>query len=160
MAWAAWVMLRGGATVDPTRPPTALVTSGPYRLSRNPIYLADALILAGLCLLWQPWAAALLVPGFMAVIGHRFIRREEAWLRARDARGFDVGGADPAGWPPVRMPAFQAGVRDNAATAARVLPHPSHTGPMSATPSPASPMPGPRRCALASSDWAPWGSGW
>lgn len=98
MAWAAWVMLRGGATVDPTRPPTALVTSGPYRLSRNPIYLADALILAGLCLLWQPWAAALLVPGFMAVIGHRFIRREEAWLRARDARGFDAWAARTRRW--------------------------------------------------------------
>lgn len=90
MGASAWVMLRAGATVDPTRAPTALVTHGPYRLSRNPIYLADAVILAGLCLIWQPVAALVLVPGFMAVIRHRFIRREETWLRARDARGFDA----------------------------------------------------------------------
>src|SRR5690606_33337881 len=48
MGASGWVMLRAGATVDPTRAPTALVTHGPYRLSRNPIYLADAVILAGL----------------------------------------------------------------------------------------------------------------
>jgi len=98
MAAAAWVMLRGGATVDPTRPPTALVTRGPYRLSRNPIYLADAVILTGLCLLWQPLAALLLVPGFMAVIQRRFIRREETWLRARDAHGFDAWAARTRRW--------------------------------------------------------------
>ena len=98
MGASAWVMLRAGATVDPTRAPTALVTHGPYRLSRNPIYLADAVILAGLCLIWQPVAALVLVPGFMAVIRHRFIRREETWLRARDARGFDAWAARTRRW--------------------------------------------------------------
>ncbi|SEH57864.1 methyltransferase family protein [Paracoccus alkenifer] len=98
MGASGWVMLRGGATVDPTRPPTALVTRGPYRLSRNPIYLADAVILTGLCLIWQPVAALVLVPGFVAVIGRRFIRREEAWLRARDARGFDAWAARTRRW--------------------------------------------------------------
>ena len=98
MAAAGLTMLRGGATVDPTRPPTALVTRGPYRLSRNPIYLADAVILAGLCLIWQPLSALLLVPGFMVVIQRRFIRREEAWLRARDERGFDEWAAHTRRW--------------------------------------------------------------
>jgi len=98
MGASGWVMLRAGATVDPTRAPTALVTHGPYRLSRNPIYLADAVILAGLCLIWQPVAALVLVPGFMAVIRHRFIRREETWLRARDARGFDAWAARTRRW--------------------------------------------------------------
>lgn len=90
MAAAALTMWRAGATVDPTRPPTALVTRGVFRWTRNPIYLGDVLILAGLCLAWQPLAALPLVPGFMAVIGHRFIRQEEAWLRARDPAAFDA----------------------------------------------------------------------
>lgn len=98
MAVAALTMLRAGATVDPTRPPTALVTHGIFRLSRNPIYLADVLILAGLCLVWQPLSALVLVPAFVLVIGRRFIRREEAWLRDRDARAFDAWAARTRRW--------------------------------------------------------------
>ena len=67
MATAAVTMLRAGATVDPTRQPTALVTHGIFRLSRNPIYLGDVLIVAGLCLVWQPLAALVLVPGFLVI---------------------------------------------------------------------------------------------
>ena len=98
MAVAAVTMLRRGATVDPTRPPTALVTQGVFRWTRNPIYLGDALILAGLCLLWQPLAALALVPAFMLVMSRRFIRQEEAWLRARDAAAFDTWAARTRRW--------------------------------------------------------------
>ena len=98
MAAAALTMMRAGATVDPARQPTALVTHGVFRLSRNPIYLADVLILAGLCLAWQPLAALVLVPAFVLLIGRRFIRREEAWLRARDARAFEAWAARTRRW--------------------------------------------------------------
>lgn len=98
MAVAALTMMRAGATVDPTRQPTALVTHGIFRLSRNPIYLGDVLILAGLCLAWQPLAALVLVPAFVLVISRRFIRREEAWLRDRDAAAFDAWAARTRRW--------------------------------------------------------------
>ena len=98
MAVAALTMLRSGATVDPTRPPTALVTHGVFRLSRNPIYLADLLILAGLCLLWQPLAALVLVPAFALLLERRFIRREEAWLSARDPVAFAAWSARTRRW--------------------------------------------------------------
>lgn len=90
MAVAALTMMRAGATVDPTRQPTALVTHGVFRLSRNPIYLGDVLILAGLCLVWQPLSVLVLVPAFVLLIDRRFIRREEAWLRSRDAAAFEL----------------------------------------------------------------------
>lgn len=98
IALAAVTMLRAGATVDPTRKPTALVTHGIFRLMRNPIYLGDALILGGLCLVWQPMAALVLVPGFVLVITRLFIRQEEAWLRARDAAAFDAWAARTRRW--------------------------------------------------------------
>ena len=98
MATAAVTMLRAGATVDPTRQPTALVTHGIFRLSRNPIYLGDVLIVAGLCLMWQPLAALVLVPGFLLVIDRRFIRQEEAWLRNRDRAAFDAWAARTRRW--------------------------------------------------------------
>ncbi|MDO5369738.1 isoprenylcysteine carboxylmethyltransferase family protein [Paracoccus sp. (in: a-proteobacteria)] len=98
MAVAALTMMRAGATVDPTRQPTALVTHGVFRLSRNPIYLGDVLILAGLCLAWQPFAALILVPLFVLLIERRFIRQEEAWLRRRDAQAFDLWAARTRRW--------------------------------------------------------------
>lgn len=82
MAWAGATMMAARTTVMPKSAPTALVTGGPFRLSRNPIYLGDALILCG----WAFWLGALspflLVPVFMAVIHLRFIRGEEAGLKA------------------------------------------------------------------------------
>lgn len=80
---AAFVEFRRHRTsVVPHQTPRALITTGIYRLSRNPIYLADALILAGLCLRWDAVPSLLLVPVFMGVVTARFIRPEEARLAA------------------------------------------------------------------------------
>jgi len=91
MAAAIIEFRRKGTTVIPHAEPTHLVTTGVYQYSRNPIYLADALILAGLCLIWGAWAGLLLVPVFVVLIEKRFIQPEEARLRA----GF---GAEFAAW--------------------------------------------------------------
>ncbi len=79
---AAAQMLARRTTVHPHGQPAVLVTGGLFRLSRNPIYLADALMLAGLTLWWDGLVALPLVPVFMALIARRFIRPEEARLRA------------------------------------------------------------------------------
>ena len=71
----------------PHETPTALVATGPFRFSRNPIYLADLLILAGWSLtLGAPFALLLLLP-FAWVLKTRFILPEEA--RAATALGPD-----------------------------------------------------------------------
>jgi Co/Zn/Cd efflux system component len=61
MAWHAF--RRSNTTVDPRRPAatTSLVTNGVYRLSRNPMYLGFALVLAA-------WALSLQHPGALAVV--------------------------------------------------------------------------------------------
>ncbi|MBU2956715.1 methyltransferase [Paracoccus sp. 1_MG-2023] len=83
MAWAAVTMMRARTTVDPHGAPRALVTGGPFAMSRNPIYLGDILILLGLSLSFGAWIAALpLAWGFMRVISARFITPEEARLSA------------------------------------------------------------------------------
>lgn len=91
-------MLSRRTTLDPHGAPSALVTGGLYRLSRNPIYLADALILAGLALLWKAPLALLLVPVFAAVITRRFIRPEEARLMARFPDAFPAYAARTRRW--------------------------------------------------------------
>ncbi len=72
-------------TVIPRETATVLITDGVYKLSRNPIYLADALILGGLAVIWDVAAVFWVVP-FVLVIQQRFILGEEAGLRA----GFGV----------------------------------------------------------------------
>jgi protein-S-isoprenylcysteine O-methyltransferase Ste14 len=80
---AAVEFRRARTTIIPHEEPSAIVTSGVYRLSRNPIYLGDALILAGLGLRWDSVLALVLVPVFVAVVTARFIVPEEGRLKAR-----------------------------------------------------------------------------
>lgn len=88
MAAAVLQMARHRTTVIPHRQPAALVTDGIFRLSRNPIYLGDALILAGAMLWWRSSLGLLLVPVFMALIQRRFILAEETRLAAAFGTAF------------------------------------------------------------------------
>ncbi len=77
---AAGQMFLARTTVIPHRDPSALVMNGMFALSRNPIYLADALLLTGLYVHWDALLALPLVGVFMAVVTRRFIRPEEERL--------------------------------------------------------------------------------
>lgn len=72
---------RARTTVMPRETARVLMTNGVYQWSRNPIYVADALILTGLALRWD-LGALVWVVAFVSVIEQRFILAEEAGLRA------------------------------------------------------------------------------
>lgn len=78
---AAIRFVRARTTLVPHRRASALVTTGIYAISRNPIYLADAMMLSGALLYWGAWPSFGLVPVFVWIITIRFIRPEEARLR-------------------------------------------------------------------------------
>jgi protein-S-isoprenylcysteine O-methyltransferase Ste14 len=69
-------------TILPREVPATMIDTGLYGYSRNPIYVADALILAGCALRWD-LAGLALVPLFCLVITRRFIRGEEAGMQAQ-----------------------------------------------------------------------------
>src|SRR5918997_5094086 len=74
---------RKGTAVEPWKPTTAIVTTGPYRLTRNPAYLGMALIYTGIALLADaPWALVPL-PFVIAVIDRGVIAREERYLERK-----------------------------------------------------------------------------
>lgn len=83
MGLAAGQMVLARTSFIPRRNPDALVTGGVFALSRNPIYLGDALVLAGLALWWDALHMIWLVPLFMLFITKRFILGEEARIAAR-----------------------------------------------------------------------------
>ena len=80
---AAVEMRKRSTTIVPHMEAANLVTTGIFKRSRNPIYLGDALVLAGLALRWEAPIALLLVPLFMATITQRFIIPEENRLRVK-----------------------------------------------------------------------------
>ena len=98
MLGAAAQMALARTTVIPRRDPSSLVTTGLFAWSRNPIYLADALILTG-AILWLDAILALpLLAGFVWLIQTRFIRDEEARLTAAFGPEFDLWAARTRRW--------------------------------------------------------------
>ncbi len=81
MVWAVAEMARRRTTPIPHQMPSALVSTGPFQFSRNPIYLGDAVFLAGFSLAFSSLIGLLLVPMFMVLITVRFIRDEESRLK-------------------------------------------------------------------------------
>jgi protein-S-isoprenylcysteine O-methyltransferase Ste14 len=69
--------------VDPYTPSTAIVTDGPYKLTRNPGYLGMALTYAGIAMVAnKPWALVSL-PAAVAIIDRGVIAREERYLERK-----------------------------------------------------------------------------
>lgn len=71
---------RAHTPAPPWRPVTSLVTTGIYRVTRNPMYLGMALIYAGLAMLMNSFTALLLLPVVLLIIQTQVIAREERYL--------------------------------------------------------------------------------
>jgi len=59
---------------------TALVTSGPFRFTRNPMYLGMVLILTGIAMLFGSLAPVLIVVVFFVIIRHQYVIPEESMM--------------------------------------------------------------------------------
>ena len=81
--WFALTMRRAGTPIDPYEAPTALVTEGPFRHTRNPGYLGVTLTYAGLSLLAGILWPLLLLPCVVLAVDQGVIQREERYLGKR-----------------------------------------------------------------------------
>ena len=96
-AWGILHLRRARTPVEPGHVPSALVTSGPYRFTRNPLYLGQLLFLLGLGLAAFPW----LLPGAAVqalLLDRLVIPSEEARIAARFGEAFEAYRARVRRW--------------------------------------------------------------
>ncbi len=87
---AAGLFRRRGTAVEPWKPTTVLLDEGPYRFSRNPIYLGFAVTYAGLAVAMDSALALFLLLPCLAVVDQFVIQREERYLAARFGADYDA----------------------------------------------------------------------
>ena len=72
-----------GTPVPARKPTTAIVRTGPYRFTRNPIYLAFSLLQLGIALWVGSWWLVATLAVALAIIHYVVVPREERYLEAR-----------------------------------------------------------------------------
>ncbi len=85
--WGWWLFKRAGTTAVPGEAPRALVTTGPYRLTRNPMYAGLALAYVGDAIGIPEFWAVVFLPLVLAYVNWSVIPVEEASLSG--VRGYD-----------------------------------------------------------------------
>ncbi len=76
-------MRRARTPVDPYSPTTAIVMEGPYRFTRNPLYLALTLFYLALASIMNSAWPLLLLPLVLLAIHHGVVAREERYLEQK-----------------------------------------------------------------------------
>ena len=79
---------RKGTAVEPWKPTTSIVTTGPYRVTRNPAYVGMALVYVGIAVLSQALWALVPLPVVLLIIDRTVIAREERYLERKFGREY------------------------------------------------------------------------
>ena len=82
-AWAVATMRRAGTRFETTQPSTRIVTAGPYRFTRNPIYGGMFLLLIGLAVAFDTLWLLVALAMFYLVIRYGVVAREEKYLERK-----------------------------------------------------------------------------
>lgn len=81
--WAVLLVRGSGQSENPWKPTTEIIERGPFRVSRNPMYLQMLLVCVGFSiLLWNAWIL-ILTPACAAALQTLVIAHEETYLEAK-----------------------------------------------------------------------------
>jgi protein-S-isoprenylcysteine O-methyltransferase Ste14 len=83
VASGAVLMKSAGTNVRPDRPTTAIIQRGPYRVSRNPLYMALTLAYLGLTIPINTWWCVLFLPPILLAMHFGVVLREEHYLERK-----------------------------------------------------------------------------
>ena len=74
---------RARTSINPMVPSTALIVTGPFHFTRNPLYLGLAFGYSGVSILTQAWWGFVLLPLVLVVMQRTVIEREERYLERK-----------------------------------------------------------------------------
>ena len=80
---ALFTMRAAGTNIDPAKPALAIVRGGPYRFTRNPMYLALCLLQIALGFFLNDWITLLFVIPLFFFLHYGVVVREERYLTAK-----------------------------------------------------------------------------
>jgi protein-S-isoprenylcysteine O-methyltransferase Ste14 len=83
VSWAFRTMRRAGTNVDVHKPVLALVIQGPYRFTRNPMYVSLTLFYSGIGVAANALWVMCLLPVVLGIMRSGVIVREERYLEGR-----------------------------------------------------------------------------
>ena len=98
VGWAVLALVTAGNDPRPDKPDAALVEAGPFRWSRNPIYLGFLLAATGLALIWGTlwgWVGVVVLHG---LLDRLVIAKEEAYLAPRFGAPYEAYKARVRRW--------------------------------------------------------------
>jgi protein-S-isoprenylcysteine O-methyltransferase Ste14 len=81
--WGRKTMHGAGTNISPLKPSINLVNTGPYRFSRNPLYVAITLLYLGFTILLNSWWGVVLLAPVLMVLHWGVVRREERYLERK-----------------------------------------------------------------------------
>jgi protein-S-isoprenylcysteine O-methyltransferase Ste14 len=81
---------RVGTEVNPMRPTTAITDAGPYRFTRNPMYVGLALLLVGIAFAFRLGWLLILAPVVLAIMHWGVVLREERYLSRKFGAPYDA----------------------------------------------------------------------
>jgi protein-S-isoprenylcysteine O-methyltransferase Ste14 len=87
--WSLWLFARHGTGLLPGQATQAMIEEGPYRLSRNPLYVGLLALYAGLALLVPTFWGLVLLPVAVLLVRWGAIRPEERFLHERFGAAYD-----------------------------------------------------------------------
>jgi protein-S-isoprenylcysteine O-methyltransferase Ste14 len=88
--WSLWLFARHETGLLPGGPTTALIEEGPYRLSRNPLYVGLLALHLGIALVAPTVWALLFLPVAVVLLRWGAIRPEERFLHQRFGEPYDA----------------------------------------------------------------------
>lgn len=77
---SAGLFAKADTALIPFHKSTALVTNGPYKITRNPMYLGMVLVLLGMAVILGSLVTFLVIPVFVVIIHFNFILGEERFM--------------------------------------------------------------------------------
>lgn len=81
--WAERTMQTAGTSIRPDRPALTIVKNGPYRFTRNPMYVSLCVLQLGVGFLVDGWIPLLFVVPLAATLHFGVIHREEIYLQSK-----------------------------------------------------------------------------